>query len=273
LIADALLRAATEAEQVTHFILPAPSRVAALVARKAGLPDGSVADQLRDDCGDSGTPHPLLMLVHTLETAAVGDIILVASFGQGGDALVFKVTEGIEDVRRTAGGVRKWLARATPCSYPRFQVINRLVDVERGIRGELDKRTAMTAAYRHRDLTLSFIGGRCDACGARQIPRTRVCANPDCAAIDSQVPVGFADTEGTVSSLTADRLVYSPDPPAWYGMVDFAGGGRLLMEFADVHGDVGIGDPMTMTFRIKDLDNRRGFARYFWKAAPAPQEV
>jgi hypothetical protein len=27
---------------------------------------------------------------------------------------------------------------------------------------------------------------------------------------------------------------------------------------------------MRMVFRIKDFDERRGFRRYFWKAAPVP---
>jgi hypothetical protein len=26
-----------------------------------------------------------------------------------------------------------------------------------------------------------------------------------------------------------------------------------------------------MAFRIKDVDEKRGFRRYFWKAVPAPQ--
>ena len=272
LIGDALSRAGISAADVTHFILPAPGSVASSVARKAGIKDEAVSDQLRDGCGESGAPHPVLMLVHTLEVARPGDIVLVASFGQGGDALVFEVSEGIEEVRRSAGGVRKWLARGATCGYPRFQVINGLNDIDRGIRGELDKRTALTAAYRHRDLALAFTGGRCELCGTLQIPSNRACANPDCAAIDSQRPVSFAERDGSIASLTSDRLVYTPDPPAWYGMVDFDGGGRLLMEFADIDGSVEVGDRMKMTFRIKDLDQRRGFTRYFWKAAPAPQE-
>lgn len=32
-------------------------------------------------------------------------------------------------------------------------------------------------------------------------------------------------------------------------------------------GDIAIGDKVEMDFRIKDIDDKRGFHRYFWKAA------
>jgi uncharacterized OB-fold protein len=52
-------------------------------------------------------------------------------------------------------------------------------------------------------------------------------------------------------------------------MIQFDGGGRMMADFTDVDdGTVGVGTPMRMTFRIKDVDAARGFVRYFWKAAP-----
>ena len=41
------------------------------------------------------------------------------------------------------------------------------------------------------------------------------------------------------------------------------------MEFTDVaKGDVASGTEVEMAFRIKDIDELRGFTRYFWKATP-----
>jgi uncharacterized OB-fold protein len=53
-------------------------------------------------------------------------------------------------------------------------------------------------------------------------------------------------------------------------MVQFAEGGRAMLDFTDVDADaeLSVGDPMRMMFRIKDYDNKRGFRRYFWKATP-----
>jgi len=52
-------------------------------------------------------------------------------------------------------------------------------------------------------------------------------------------------------------------------MVDFEGGGRIFMDITDVEpGDVDTGLGVKMVFRIKEVDERRGFKRYFWKATP-----
>ena len=53
------------------------------------------------------------------------------------------------------------------------------------------------------------------------------------------------------------------------GMVVFEEGGRLMSDLTDVDvGGVDVGMPMRMMFRIKQHDDKRGFIKYFWKAAP-----
>jgi hydroxymethylglutaryl-CoA synthase len=51
-------------------------------------------------------------------------------------------------------------------------------------------------------------------------------------------------------------------------MVQFAEGGRMMVDFTEVDaGQVEVGMPMRMVFRIKEVDPARGFTKYFWKAA------
>ena len=58
--------------------------------------------------------------------------------------------------------------------------------------------------------------------------------------------------------------------PAYFGLVEFDGGGRAMMDFTDVDAEhFDVGTPVSVHFRIKQLDKHRGFRRYFWKAAPA----
>jgi uncharacterized OB-fold protein len=256
--------------------MPSPlPRLDRAVAKACGLPETTLQDQLADGCGDSGAAHPLLLLVDALEQARPGDRILVVGFGQGGDALLFEVTDAIDVARAGHTTVGTWLRRRLDCSYVRYATLAGLLAVDRGIRAEVDKGTPHSAAWRHSDLLLGLVGGRCQACGTPQIPRSHICASPACRALDSQQPHGFAESSGRVLSWSADRLTYTPDPPAYYGMIDFAGGGRLMMDFTDVDGGgVEVGTPMRMVFRVKDHDPVRGFRRYFWKAAPAqPQEA
>jgi hydroxymethylglutaryl-CoA synthase len=244
------------------------------VARQLGLPDTSVRDNLSAGCGDTGAAHPLLMLASALEHADPGAKVLVVGFGQGGDALLFETTDAITAYNNSHAGPSRWLARRKPCTYSRYLVLNNMLKIGRGIRAEVDKGSALTAAYRHRDLLTGLVGGRCTTCETHQIPRSRICANPDCSAFDSQVPHSFAESFGHVLSFTADNLTYTPDPPAIYGMIDFAEGGRLMMDFTNVSKEeLHVGAPMRMVFRVKDHDSMRSFSRYFWKAAPAQTEV
>jgi uncharacterized OB-fold protein len=64
-------------------------------------------------------------------------------------------------------------------------------------------------------------------------------------------------------------LAVSVDPPAVYGLVQFEGGGRALFDFTDCElGEVKVGQPVKMSFRMKYYDEPRDFHGYYWKAVP-----
>jgi uncharacterized OB-fold protein len=167
--------------------------------------------------------------------------------------------------------VKGHLARRRPEeNYSKFLAFNDMVEIERGMRAEADKLTPLSALWRNADTVTSFMGGKCAKCGTLQFPKSRICVNPNCNGIDTQEPEPFADKIGRINSYTADRLTYSPNPPACYGMIQFEDGGRWMMDFTDIdEADLTVGRAMKMMFRIKDIDTQRGFRRYFWKAAPA----
>jgi 3-hydroxy-3-methylglutaryl CoA synthase len=267
----ALLKATgTEASAISAFCLPCTlSRVIPGVAKRVGIADGALRDNLAAVCGDTGAAHPLVMLVQALEDAKPGDLILVAAFDSGCDALLFRVTDAITALPARRGVKGSLAHRKEEAIYQRYLAFNDLVALERGMRAEGDKGTPLSLLYRNREMITSLIGGRCRACGTLQYPRGRYCVNPQCKALDSQDDQSFADRPASVMSYTADLLTYCPDPPAYYGMIQFAGGGRMMIDFTDVdEGKVEVGTPMRMTFRIKDVDAARGFVRYYWKAAP-----
>jgi 3-hydroxy-3-methylglutaryl CoA synthase len=269
-LADLFKSTGADPATIGHFAMPCVlPRVAAGIARKAGIPDAAVRDNLHAVCGETGAAHPLVMLVDALERAKPGEKILVVGFGQGCDALLFEATD---DLPRLAPrlGVKGHLARGKPeTNYARFLAFNDLVAIERGMRAEVDKQTPLSSLYRNRRMLTGFIGGQCRKCGTRQFPKSNVCVNPNCNAFHTQDDHPFADTPAKVQSYTADRLTYSPDPPHYYGMVVFEEGGRLMADFTDCDAQsVDVSVPMRMMFRIKDYDPARGFTRYFWKAAP-----
>jgi 3-hydroxy-3-methylglutaryl CoA synthase len=266
-----LQRAGVAAAEISHFCCPVGSRrEQSSLARTLGITAEAVADNLEGNCGDTGAAHPLLMLVGALESAGPGELILVAGFGQGCDVVLLRATEALAGQPARAGLQAGLANRLEEDNYFRFLSFRGLITMEHGIRAETDKNTGLTTAYRNRALTTGFTGGKCRECGTVQIPAAPICVNPGCAAVDSQDPHPFADAAATLRSYTSDRLTYSPNPPAWYGMIQFEQGGRIMIDFTDVQAERGleVGIPMRMVFRVRDYDHRRGFRRYYWKATP-----
>jgi len=272
-ISEAFGKAGIAAEDVDVLIAPSTLRgVSAKIAKMVGVSEESLAESLDGVVGETGCAHPLVMLSHSLESALPGQVIVVASFGQGCDVLVFKTTDAIASFKPSLGISGYISRRCEETNYNKFMAFNDLVLQEKGMRAELDNQTALTQLYRRRDMLLGLVGGECDVCGTHQFPRSRICVNPNCNAMNTQKPFQFADIPSKIMTWSADHLTYCPDPPLHYGIIQFEGGGRFLANFTDVDvGNVEVGQDMRMMFRIKDYDDLRGFRRYFWKAAPSNQ--
>lgn len=260
------------AGDVSIFCMPTASeKIAASVAKSIGSSQDALADNLQGTCGFAGAAHPLVLLSHALERAKPGDILLVVGFGQGCDALLFQATEDIAKPSARRGVSGSLAQRSVEENYQKFLAFNGLLDFDQGIRSEADKNTGLTTHYRNKAMSQGMIGGKCTTCGTSQFPKSRICANPECGEVDSQVDEPFAEKAAVLNSYTADALTYSPNPPNYYGMVQFEGGGRLMSDLTDVTSEtsLSVGTPIRMVFRVKDHDRARGFRRYFWKATPA----
>jgi 3-hydroxy-3-methylglutaryl CoA synthase len=255
---------------IAHFILPCPfAKLDQAIAKQCGIDAAKTRDNLAANVGDSGSAHALLMLAHVLESAKPGEKILVAQFGQGCDALLFEITDAIADLPKRAGVSGALARRKEETNYLKYLGFNGLIELEKGMRAEVDKRTALSVLYRKNDMLLGLVGGKCRVCGTAQFPKSRICVSPNCKAVDSQDDYGFSEKEGTVLSWSADFLTYSMDPPNHYGMITFAEGGRFMSDITDVEqGQIDTGTKVRMSFRVKDRDEKRGFVRYFWKAVP-----
>jgi len=269
-IRSALERAGIEASTVTHFCFPSTfAGMAATLAKAVGIPPEAVRDNLAARLGEAGCAHAPVMLAHALEEASAGDIILVAQFGQGAEALVFRATDRVASSRPARGVAGSLADRKEETNYLKFLFFNGLVDWDKGMRAEKDNKTALTTLYRNEDMILGLVGGRCRESGVVQFPRTRISVAPNNPAVDTQEPYRFAERKASILSYSADYLTFAMAPPNHYGMVVFEGGGRIFMDITDVEpGDVDTGLPVRMVFRLKEVDEKRGFRRYFWKATP-----
>ncbi|MDA8141263.1 MAG: SDR family NAD(P)-dependent oxidoreductase, partial [Desulfobacteraceae bacterium] len=257
-------------KEIDHLIYPCIFKAEHQnIARKLGAAPQSVADNMHEVCGETGTAHSLLMLARALETAKPGQRIVVAGFGQGCNALCFEVTEAITQLPPRRGVSGALAQKKSTNNYGKWLKFRNLIDPEMGIRAEAPTQTAMTTLWRKRQMLLGLVGGRCRTCGTPQFPKMDICVNPDCGAVHSQDDYEFADRSAKVKTFTGDLLAVSMDPPHKYGMVQFDDGGRMMADFTDCeYEELQVGLPVQMVFRKRSEDAQRGFVNYFWKAVP-----
>ncbi len=270
---DALAGLGIAGAAIDRAVIAVPVKgVPEQLAKQAGIRPEVCVDGLMQSVGDSGAAHPLLMLAATLENAKPDETILLASFGQGADILVFETTEALATLPPRRGVSGNLAFRQEDSNYGRYLFHRGLLPLEKGIRAEMDQKQPGTTLYRQRKAVLGLIGGRCTKTGTVQFPRTEISVNPNDRAQGTQEDYPLAERRAKIMSFTADNLTFSPDPPSFYGTIDFEGGGRLVTEFADVTADeIEVGVEMRMVFRIKAVDDARGFTKYFWKAVPVKQ--
>lgn len=253
-----------------RLVLAAPGpRHHAALAQALGFAPDQVQDPLLTRVGSPGAAHAPLMLAAALEAAAPGQYVLLATFGEGADAILFQVTDGLREFAPRRG-VAGHLTRRREIPYQRYLRWRNLVPGE-APRRPPRPRPSQPAAWRNRRRNLAFQGVHCTVCRTPLFPPQRVC--PVCQSLDQFTPYGFAHRTGRVTTFTADYLAASADPPNLLAMVDFDGGGRVLMDMADCDQEaLTMGMAVEPVFRC--LGEADGLRVYFWKASPAaPVEV
>ncbi|HKY06408.1 MAG TPA: 3-oxoacyl-[acyl-carrier-protein] synthase III C-terminal domain-containing protein, partial [Blastocatellia bacterium] len=156
------------------FYAPDPGTLAS-VARSLGLKAEQVPDHLFNSVGNTGTAMPLLVLSSALEEAQPGEKLLVVGYGSGADALIFEVTDEIEQAKSSGRrAVKGHLASKVYLeNYERYAKFRELVETE-GARRQAPSASA-PQTLRGRDEIYKLHGYRCLACGKIQYPRQRVC--------------------------------------------------------------------------------------------------
>ena len=243
------------------------TREHAHLAKTLGFEKHQIQDPLFGQIGNTGGAAAMIMLVAALEEAAPGDRILFASYGDGADAFILRVTEHISRIKG-APSIRERLADKVSIDYGRYLYWRDLVPVEAS---SLPERYEPSLACRWREQRgiAALYGYKCRQCGTPQIhplgQALRVCVT--CQAKDDFEDYKFSDKRGTLFTYAIDQLQPTKNPPGLNGVIDFDGGGRLLCELTDYDlTKVATGMAVEMTFR--KLSQGKGIVNYFWKATP-----
>jgi hydroxymethylglutaryl-CoA synthase len=234
------------------------------MAKRLGFAPAQVQDALFGKMGNTGAAFSLMLLAAALEEAKPGETILAASYGNGVDLLLLKITENITKVgpRR---GIKENLGRKLLIPDYETYLGFRHSPPEGNYYPPV--RPSASAIWRDRDTIFRLYAGRCNSCGALQYPPQRICTR--CRAKDRMEPVRLSDRPAKIFTFTLDSLAQIPafDLPVVDCILDFAGGGRGCFQMTDRDPrEVKVGLDVEMTFR--KLHTAFEMNNYFWKCTP-----
>jgi hydroxymethylglutaryl-CoA synthase len=224
-----------------------------------------VQDPMVGVMGNTGTALPIMLLVAALEEAKAGDHILLASYGNGSDAFVLKVTEQITKIGPRRGMKAHLSSKRVIDDYKQYLVWRGILPIEP--RKETVAFFSAPALWRERDANLRLRGGKCKVCGTIQYPPQRVCTK--CHSKDQFEPYRLSGKKAKIFTFSMDYITFPmTDHPSVTATVDFEGGGRMQCYLTDRDpGQVKPEMPVEMSFR--KLYSKDGINSYFWKAIPA----
>jgi 3-hydroxy-3-methylglutaryl CoA synthase len=260
-----LNKTSTEIAAIDKFVLSATDFKEHLgVAKALGIPAEKIQDPLMLQIGDCGTAQPILLLAAVLARAKAGETILWASYGNGADALLLRVTSKIDDLPGKDQLGQYLATRRYLEAYPRFLSFRGLLEA---VPGEPYKISPSTTMYwRDRNCILSFHGSRCKKCGLTMFPVNRICY--DCHSKDEYEEVRLYERPFKLFTYSIDQLAgRSDDPMIGQAVAEDTEGTRVYMLITDfVKEDIRIGMDLEPTFRkMHDLG---GFNNYYWKFRP-----
>jgi uncharacterized OB-fold protein len=269
-VAAILKSCSLQPKDIQKAVLPAPDlRTHRSLVKRLGFEGNQLQDPLIATVGDCGTAQPLIMLAGALEESNPGDRILLAAYGDGADAFIFKVTENIKGLERRRG-VKGYLS--TKLALPTYEKYLSYRGILETVPGDPFRLIPSSTAYwRDRDPILRCYGSKCLDCGSLAYPLQRVCYS--CRSKDHFEKVRFSDKKGKVFTFSLDNLAgRSDDPVVVQTVVEMDGGdARIYCMMTDcIPSEVKVGMPVELTFR--NLYEGAGFHNYFWKCRPIRDE-
>jgi uncharacterized OB-fold protein len=260
-----LERTDTKIDDYDRVALSAPdARSHAGVAKAAGIGKDRLQSPLFGRLGNAGTAFLPLQLIAALESAEPSERLLVVNFGNGADAMAFRIMKQIEkfDARRDVS----WnLARRRV--IPRYDdYIKAKALATNEWQAGTNPGLSATILFRERDDDLSFLGQQCRSCNAIQFPAQRLCET--CFAKDDFDKVRLSDRIGKVVTYTFDFFFPTPNPPTIVTITD-VDGARIHLQVVEIAAeDLEIGQEIEFVFRR--IHESGGRPNYYWKGIPKP---
>lgn len=247
-------------EDIAKLVLYGPdARTHAALVRQLKFPDAAMPKEpVIGRAGNTGAAACLLGLAAALEEAKPHDQILIVSYGNGAEALLFEATDAIA-AYRPARPIARQLAAGRPLAH-----YGKLLRFRRHIETEIVRSfSSVPTMVREERQNFRLYGQQCAECGAVSYPRRHLCWK--CSSnrlVDYKLP-----RHGRIFTFTKDHLVPNPDPPTVMAAADLDGGGRFYAQVTDCDpARIAFEMPVELTFRR--LHEGDDYVNYFWKLRP-----
>jgi 3-hydroxy-3-methylglutaryl CoA synthase len=253
------------AKDVTSAAYYAPdARSHGSMARKLGFDKGQVQDPMFDVLGNTGAALFMMILGAALEKSKAGDLVLSASYGDGADAFLLRVTDEVERAKDRRGIGRHLASKMMLPNYGSYLRFRDLMEWEGTPKPPPE--SSDNVFYREARALFRGYGHKCRACGRVQFPPQRICMW--CQVKDQFDEVRIVDKRGKLFTFSLDdRAVFALDLPNVLVIVDLEGGGRIYSQATDRDPkklEVG----MEMEFTFRKFHEGSGFHNYSWKLQP-----
>ncbi|MEM2104024.1 MAG: zinc ribbon domain-containing protein, partial [Candidatus Bathyarchaeia archaeon] len=156
-------------------------------------------DPLMANVGNTGTAQPIMLFAAALEEAKPEDRFLLASYGNGSDAFIFRTKDGVEKVGGKRRGVKTYLkCKKMLPDYATYLKWRRLVAMPMPRVPVSVSYPSATAIWRERKRIYPLHGVKCNSCGTVQYPPQRICIK--CRARDNFEEVRLCEKKGKLFS-------------------------------------------------------------------------
>ncbi len=234
------------------------------IAKKNGFTPEQLQNNFMLEVGNCGAAQPLLMLADAIENAAPGDLLLLAAYGTGADAFIFKVTDKVKNLAKKNTVQNTIGTKRTLTSYTKYLSFRGQLEA---VAGEPFRTFPSNAAYwREGDGIMKLIGSKCNQCNSSIYPVHRICYN--CGSKDDYKKINLSGRTAKVFTYSIDNLAgSSEDPVVVQTVADDAEGFRYYLIMTDFEQkEVAIGQEVEFTFRKMYIGGN--YINYYWKCRP-----
>jgi 3-hydroxy-3-methylglutaryl CoA synthase len=262
-VQKAVLKFGIDLSEISKVVYYAPNaRAHTALAKAIGLNyKNQVQTPLFDVLGNTGTASTFIQLAAALDEAKPGDRILMASYGNGCDVFLLKVTDLIKDVQNGMQVKDMIASKKMLPNYHKYLNLRDLLQTEHSRQPAIN--TPATLLWREQESLLRFYAGKCKECGNLQYPALQICAK--CASKRKGGKIRLSDQQAEVFLSTIDTLGFGGESsPAW-AIADMPAGLRIRLQVADCEAieDVPPGTKLNPTFR--KFKRQGDTPVYFWK--------